>query len=164
MFQNTSAEQATAISAFAKETDSPAKLIKQFSKFIIVGGINTVIDFLVLNILISVTGITSGAELFILNSISFSIAVVNSYFMNKYWTFQDKTQTKKEPVKFSQFLAVSLVGIVINGGVLSLITAYVAIPFVFITPVMWANIAKLFATGISLIWNFIGYKFFVFKR
>ena len=139
------------------------KLIKQFSKFIIVGGINTGIDFLLLNILIYVTGITAGIELFILNSISFSVAVVNSYFMNKRWTFQDKTKTEQEPVKFSQFFAISIVGIVINGFVLTGITTYIP-PLFGLSAVLWANIAKLMATGFSLIWNFIGYKFFVFKK
>src|SRR3989338_8311081 len=139
------------------------KLAKQFSKFIIVGGINTSIDFLILNILIYITGITAGVELFILNCISFSVAVINSYFMNKHWTFEDKTKTEQEPVKFSQFLAVSIVGIVINGLVLTSITTYIP-PLFGLSAILWANIAKLLATGFSLIWNFIGYKFFVFKK
>ena len=139
------------------------KLAKQFSKFIIVGGINTSIDFLILNILIYITGITAGVELFILNCISFSVAVINSYFMNKHWTFEDKTKTEQEPVKFSQFLAVSIVGIVINGLVLTSITTYIP-PLFGLSAVLWAKIAKLLATGFSLIWNFIGYKFFVFKK
>lgn len=157
---NTLAQSA---SLTAKEPSSSVKLLKQFSKFIIVGGVNTGIDFLILNILIYVTGITAGGELFVLNSLSFSIAVVNSYFMNKRWTFQDKTQTEQEPVKFSQFFAVSIVGIIINGLVLTGITTSVS-PIFGLSAVLWANIAKLMATGISLIWNFIGYKFFVFKK
>lgn len=139
------------------------KLVKQFSKFIIVGGINTGIDFLILNILIYITGITAGVELFILNCVSFSVAVVNSYFMNKHWTFQDKTKTQQEPIKFSQFLAVSVVGIIINGLILTSITSYIP-PLFGLSAVLWTNIAKLMATGVSLIWNFIGYKFFVFKK
>lgn len=139
------------------------KLAKQIIKFVVVGGINTGIDFLVLNILIYLTGITTGIELFILNSISFSIAVVNSYFMNKRWTFQDKMQTEQEPIKFSRFLAVSIVGIVINGLVLTGIATSIA-PLFGLSAVLWANVAKLIATGASLIWNFIGYKFFVFKK
>lgn len=139
------------------------KLTKQIIKFGIVGGINTGIDFLVLNILIYLTGITAGAELFVLNSISFSIAVINSYFLNKHWTFQDKTQTEQEPIKFSRFLAISVVGVVINGLVITGITTSIA-PLFGLSAVLWTNVAKLIATGVSLIWNFIGYKFFVFKK
>ncbi len=147
----------------APERSPLMKLVRQFSKFIIVGGVNTGIDFLVLNILIYITGITAGIELFVLNSISFSVAVVNSYFMNKRWTFQDKTRAAQDPIKFSQFFAVSVVGIIINGLVLTGITTGIT-PLFGLSAVLWANIAKLMATGISLIWNFVGYKFFVFKR
>lgn len=138
------------------------KLIRQFAKFVIIGGINTGIDFLILNFLMYVTGISNGSELFILNSISFSIAVINSYFMNRRWTFQDKTKLEQTPVKFSQFFIISVIGLVINGLVLTSITTLIPAPFG-LSHALWANIAKLMATGFSLIWNFIGYKFFVFK-
>lgn len=139
------------------------RVIKQFAKFVIVGGINTGIDFLVLNTLIYVTGIEAGSRLFILNSISFSVAVMNSYFMNKYWTFQDKTKTEQATIKFSAFFIISIIGLLINGAVLTSITTHIP-PFFNLSAVMWANIAKLFATGFSLVWNFIGYKLFVFKK
>lgn len=137
-------------------------ILKQLAKFIIVGGINTGIDFLVLNIEMILTGITSGPSMLILNSISFSAATTNSFFMNKRWTFEDKGD-KKDGVKFSQFLIVSIIGITINGGVVYLITSFVD-PLFGLNPQLWANVAKLFATGISLVWNFIGYKFIVFKK
>ncbi len=137
-------------------------LFKQFAKFVVVGGINTLIDFVVLNIEMSLTSITSGPYMFVLNSISFSVATVNSYFMNKHWTFKDKSQ-QKEGVKFMQFLSVSIVGIAINGGVVYLITTFIP-PMAGLNSQLWANVAKLLATGISLIWNFIGYKLFVFKK
>lgn len=143
-----------------------ARLIKQFSKFIIVGGVNTGIDFAVLNILMYLTGITSGFGLFILNCISFSVAVVNSYYMNKRWTFKEAAAgitDKNAAVQFSQFFIVSLIGITINGLILTSITTLIAAPFG-ISDQLWANVAKLVATGASLVWNFIGYKLFVFKK
>jgi putative flippase GtrA len=137
-------------------------ILKQLIKFVIVGGINTGIDFAVLNIEMILTGIASGPGMLVLNSISFSVATTNSYFMNKRWTFEDKG-AEKSGVKFSQFLAVSIVGIIINGGIVYLITSFTT-PLFGLSPQLWANVAKLLATGISLIWNFIGYKFFVFKK
>lgn len=139
------------------------RVIRQFAKFVIVGGINTGIDFLILNTLIYITGIETGRGIFVLNSISFSVAVINSYFMNKRWTFQDKTKTEQVTVKFSAFFIISIIGLVINSIVLTSITTYIP-PFFGLSAVLWANIAKLFATGFSLVWNFIGYKLFVFKK
>ncbi|MFZ2226323.1 MAG: GtrA family protein [Candidatus Moraniibacteriota bacterium] len=137
-------------------------ILKQIVKFVIVGGINTGIDFLVLNIEMALTGITSGLGMLVLNTISFSVATTNSFFMNKRWTFEDKGASQ-EGVKFSQFLLVSIIGIIINTGVVYLITSFTT-PLFGLSPQLWANVAKLLATGISLVWNFIGYKFFVFKR
>ena len=143
-----------------------ARLVKQFSKFIIVGGVNTGIDFAVLNILMYTTQINSGPGLFFLNCLSFSVAVVNSYYMNRRWTFKEANAglaDKGSGIQFSQFFVVSIIGIVINGAVLTAITTLVPAP-AGIGPQLWANVAKLFATGISLVWNFVGYKFVVFKK
>ncbi|TXH00934.1 MAG: GtrA family protein [Candidatus Moraniibacteriota bacterium] len=142
------------------------RLVKQFSKFIIVGGINTGIDFSVLNVLIFFTFFTFGLQLFVLNCISFSVAVVNSYFMNKRWTFKEAAAglaSKDSSVQFSQFFVVSLIGITINGLILTGITTYITAPFG-LSEQLWANFAKLVATGASLVWNFVGYKLFVFKK
>ncbi len=137
-------------------------LISQFSRFVAVGLVNTAIDFAVLNILSLTTGIYAGTGLIVLNSIAFLAAVTNSYFMNKYWTFgvRDGAQT----AEVSKFLSVSLVGLVINSGIVYGITTFLVLPLPQITPALWENFAKAVATGVSLIWNFIGYKLFVFKK
>lgn len=148
-------------------------LVRQFGKFVIVGIINTGVDFLVLNLEMKLTGITSGGYIFLLNAISFSVATANSYFLNKFWTFQDKGNSN-ESVKFSQFFAVSFVGILINSTIVYLMTSFIA-PFFGISTALailsgknvnqlWANFSKLAATGVSLVWNFIGYKLWVFKK
>lgn len=140
------------------------RLVKQFSKFFIVGIINTGIDFAVLNVEMLVTGIKSGPELILLNVISFSIAVVNSYFMNKRWTFEDKRPDgNKAAVKFSQFIGVSLIGLCINSFVIYGFTSLIPVMFG-LSAQLWVNVAKIFATGASMAWNFVGYKLWVFKR
>jgi len=146
----------------------------QFFKFIVVGFMNTAIDFLVLNFLMWQTGIYQGKWIISLNAISFSIAISNSYFWNKYWTFRAKGPAVA-PLEMSQFLIVSLIGTVINSGVIFGLTTYIPPAFGLgreLWPVSnalrsaagWANFAKVMATGLSLIWNFLGYKFVVFRR
>jgi len=137
-------------------------IIKQLVRFVVVGIINTGIDFLILNIEMFLTGFTSGPAMLVQNTISFGFATINSYYLNKHWTFGDKDE-KKEGIKFTQFLIVSIIGITINGGVVYAITTFIP-PMFGINPQLWANVAKLAATAISLIWNFLGYKFFVFKK
>lgn len=137
-------------------------LVGQFVRFAIIGAVNTGIDFLILNLLIFATGIKEGNGLIPLNLISFSIAVINSYFLNKHWAFKDKTSGEGAK-KFSAFLAVSVVGALINTTVLRVVATNID-PLFNLDQTLWVNVAKAFATGISLVWNFIGYKLFVFKK
>jgi len=136
--------------------------MRQFAKFVIVGIVNTGLDFLVLNAEMLITGITQGPGMLAQNAISFSVATTNSYYFNKKWAFRDNSK-RNQGHKFSQFLIISLAGLVINSSTVFLITSSVS-PLFGISPILWANLAKVVATGFSLIWNFIGYKFFVFKK
>ena len=135
-------------------------LIQQAAKFISVGFLNTGIDFGILNLLMWVSGIYKGHWIVLINIIAFSAATTNSYFWNKFWTFKARGDAG---VQFAQFIAVSIVGALINTGIVFLITTYM-VPWFGIPQGLWANLAKVFATGISLIWNFSGYKFIVFKK
>lgn len=138
------------------------RIVTQFLRFVLVGAMNTGIDFLVLNIEMLITGITSGPLMLVQNALSFGIATINSYYFNKKWTFEDKSD-ESQAKKFSSFLSVSIIGIILNSTIVYAVTTFVS-PVLGINEVLWANIAKVFATGISLIWNFIGYKFLVFKK
>jgi putative flippase GtrA len=139
-----------------------SKTFIQFIKFAFVGGINTGIDFAVLNSLMWISGIYKGEDIIFFNIIAFTVATINSYFMNKHWTF--KAREKKEAGKeFSQFFLISLIGISINTSIVYSITTFIEPSFGLSSP-LWANFAKASATVISLVWNFIGYKFIVFKK
>jgi putative flippase GtrA len=136
-------------------------IIMQLIKFAMVGFANTAVDFGILNLLMAMTGIYSGKNIFFLNSISFIVAVIHSFFWNKFWTFKvKKTEATKE---FLQFLIVSIIGLLINGGIVYMITTWLQ-PMFGMSEVSWANAGKIAATAISLVWNFIGYKFIVFKK
>lgn len=139
------------------------ELAIQLSKFIIVGVINTGIDFAVLNLLMLTTGYNHGLYFSLFKTVSFIVAVTNSYLMNKFWTFNRQSQTSHLGTQISQFLMVSLVGLAINVGIASFVVNIVPRP-AFVSGNLWANLGTLAATGGALIWNFIGYKVFVFKK
>ncbi len=135
---------------------------KQFSRFVVVGFINTAIDFFVLNVLSFLTGIEKGAGAAILSSVSFLIANLNSYILNKKWTFKEHS-AKGISRQFTKFFSVSLGGMVINFVVVGVLTTYVQLPFE-IDDRIWLNLSKATAVGIAMFWNFFGYKFLVFKK
>jgi len=133
-------------------------LLWQFGKFAAVGFLNTAIDFGILNFLIALTGVSKGVGIIPINTTSFSIALVNSYFWNKEWVFPGRKQAN-----FALFVAVTLIGLSINSGIVYVLTTYIS-PIVVESDKLWANLAKVLATAISLFWNFAGYKLIVFKR
>jgi putative flippase GtrA len=137
-------------------------LLAQLLRFAVVGVLNTGIDFAILNILSYFTHITSGTGIIPLKGVAFLAANINSYLINKKWTFKDNTSGEGAK-KFSTYLAVSVVGALINLGAVYLITTYVP-PVFGLNKSLWLNAANLVATGLSLIWNFVGYKLIVFRN
>lgn len=137
------------------------RLSLQFGKFALIGFLNTGIDFAILNLLMWSFGIYSGSLLAFFNVVSFSVAVANSYFWNKYWVFRAR-ETEDKAVEFTKFLIVSIIGISINTLIVYSFATYLT-PLFGISPALWANIGKVLASGVSLMWNFAGYKLFVFR-
>ena len=137
--------------------------IGQFIRFGLVGFVNTVVDLAVLNLLIVLTHTgRTGAMFALFKTIAFVCAVLNSYFMNRAWTFQ-RVPTKSSVLEGSQFLFVNLLGLVVNVGTASLALNY-ARPEWRIDPKWWPSVAALVGTAFSFAFNFIGYKFWVFAH
>ncbi len=136
------------------------KILWQMAKFIVVGGLNTFLDFAVLNLLIASTGISAGGQFSLFKALSISVAIMSSYFWNKHWTFDGSRGGKTE---FIEFLLVSLVGMVINVVSASFLVNYTE-AFFNLDPVAWANLSSLIATFLGLAWNFLGYKLIVFRK
>jgi putative flippase GtrA len=132
-------------------------------KFVSVGLVNTVLDLAVLNILILVVGLGANGEGYtFFKIISFLVAVVNSYFFNKYWVFPQKNK-KPSTHEGALFLLVSLVSLVINVIVAAgLFTALLGLTPGH--PQIMATLSALGGTLATLLFNFIGYKLFVFKN
>ena len=144
-----------------KKLFSSISNLYQFSKFFVSGGLNFSVDFGVLNILILLTGFTSGIYYTLFKTISFIIANTNSYFWNKHWTFEDR-QTHAGVGGYFKFLLVSVIGLVINVGVASLLVNVIHAQFG-LSASIWANVGAAFGAIAGLFWNYIGYKFIVFK-
>jgi len=135
-------------------------VVWQFAKFIISGSLSALVDLSLLNLLMFLTGFSSGMFFIIFKGLSFLFAVANSYFLNKAWTFEKKEGSVKEA---SGFFLISSIGFIINISVAFIVVNIIG-PKFGINFVQWANIGSIIAILVAMFWNFIGFKFLVFKK
>lgn len=139
----------------------------QAGKFVLVGGLNFLIDIGILNLLIFLTSIAAGWLYSVFKGASFVVAVFNSYFLNKFWTFKATATHQKSGKKigkeFLSFLIISLIGLALNNLIASLVVNWLG-PQWGISENLWANIGAVTAAFLAMFWNFMGYKFIVFKK
>lgn len=135
----------------------------QFTKFAIVGVVNTVIDLGILTVLLYVFGVGWSPYAYpIFKSISFIVAVINSYTWNRKWVFSNaNSENKKTQVFF--FFMISVVGIAVNIVISSAIFASGSYLFPDLNHVVMGDIAAIFGSACVLVSNFFGYKYLVFR-
>jgi putative flippase GtrA len=134
--------------------------IYRFIRFAIVGLINTLVDLVILNVLISVFNVVDPFIFSLCKGVSFIIALVNSYFMNKYFTFDKKQKSQKE---FYLFVLVSLIGLLINmiiSGLSFYLLGLLSYP---ISTHVLATASGIVGAIFSMLINYISYSRFVFK-
>jgi putative flippase GtrA len=131
----------------------------QFAQFAAVGTLNSFIYGGVLNVETFLYGstIVSNLRFAVFVTVSFLFSTTNSFLWNKYWTFNAREKTNAGEV--SGFYGVAFVGWALSVGAATFVKA--------IGPVgskLWLNIlAPLAGIAVSFAWNFIGYKYWVFK-
>ncbi len=134
----------------------------QLYKFVLAGSLNTFIDIGILSLLMYVFGIYAGLGFSLFKAVSFITATTNSYLWNKFWTFR-KPKTVKPEKEFFQFFIISVFGFAINLGTASVIVNAIGPQFSF-SLAAWGIIGGIAASFVGLTWNFLGYKFIVFKK
>lgn len=118
-------------------------------KFMAVGAINFFVDYGILTLLNTVLG----WPLVVSNTISYTCGVINSFLLNRYWTFKIKHRFFSR--YFALFVMVNLVSLGINNLAVYIIGDLYGLHN------FWA---KLIATVFSFTVNFAGNKLLVFNQ
>ena len=124
--------------------------------FAAIGAANTALDFGILFILKAAGLPAIGA-----NSVSTGIAFIFSFIMNRTYTFKSSTGNVRRELIL--FILVTLFGL----WVLQSVVIWLVMPIgihIGLTENMAMLVAKLLATGVSLVWNYIMYDRVVFKK
>lgn len=124
--------------------------------FAAIGVANTALDFGLLLILK-----TLGLPAVAANTVSTTVAFVFSFIMNRKYTFKPSGQNVKRELVL--FIGVTLFGLWVLQNIVIWLLTPVGLSF------GWSDntavlVAKLVATGVSLVWNYIMYDKVVFKN
>jgi putative flippase GtrA len=130
----------------------------QFLRYCLVGGANTIIDLLVLNVLLWRIPTHNAQTLVLYNSFAYTCGALSSFFLNKYWTFRRRQRaTLREVVRF----ALSLLLEVIYSGALIWLAGKALQPFIG-NPTLWGNASKLIAVVIGTVISYSFMRFWIF--
>jgi putative flippase GtrA len=127
---------------------------KIFVKYCIVGGTAAVVDFGILFIL---TELFLGVEYYLVSAtISFVLSALTNYALNRRWTFRSTGKKRKQiPI----FFTVATMGLFINNFIM-----FVGMEKFLLKDLQYGYLlAKIFATGLVLIWNFLGNRYITFN-
>ncbi|MBM3250623.1 MAG: GtrA family protein [Candidatus Nealsonbacteria bacterium] len=133
-----------------KSHNHSSPIIQQFFRYVIIGLINTGLDFGIY------TALTRGFEFWKkhylwANAIAFLIVVTWSFFWNKYWTFNN--HERKHLAQYMKFVFTTLIGISIAEGVL-----YMGVEIFSLHDL----VSKIIAAPFVVFWNFFNYRIWVF--
>lgn len=126
------------------------KVMNEFFKFAIVGGIGTLINLAILYLLTE----EAGFHYLLSAVISFLFAMTSNFILNKIWTFKENMHFDIRK-KYIQFSFVSVFALLVNLIFLYIFTDIFGIYYI---------ISQILAIGTALIINFLGNKIWTFSR
>lgn len=132
------------------------KNIFQLIKYSMVGGINTLIHLVVMNILMYVSGTYTGNLLFFFEILAFLIYTTTGFFLNRKFTFK----ADKNNNAYFRYLFVMAPSALCNAFIIRTFTLY---NFFSLPKEAWANIVIISSSILVGLFSFIINKLFVFK-
>jgi len=112
------------------------------------GGIATACQYATLILLVEATRVNEVAA----SALGYAAGALVNYVINYYLTFASKARHLPTMIKF---FAVVLIGLGLNTLIMYLGHAVIGLHYI---------AAQLLATGVVLVWNFIGHKFWTYQQ
>jgi putative flippase GtrA len=125
-----------------------SELVAKFIRYAFVGFTGVIVDFSVTYIFKEYLKVSK----YVANSLGFCTAVITNYLLNRYWTFG----VGKEDVfiQFGTFLAVSMIGLLINNFIIYMLNEKLKINF---------YVSKVMAIIVVILWNFFVNYYYTFR-
>jgi putative flippase GtrA len=140
------------------------RMTGQAARFIVVGGLNTLVDLGVFYVLLRIPGVPiAGEEGFVYYStaakgFSYVMGICNSFMWNKYWTF-NAAKSQRGWREFGIFFLVNLPPLLVNVFVFRLLGLWIH------SGSDLVQLGKGFAAAVvAVVWNFLGSRYFAFRH
>lgn len=122
---------------------------KSFIKFAIVGCINTAVDFITFTLVYNFSKDKLLAQLF-----GYSMGVINSFILNKIWTFNSRKQTNTG-AQFIKFIFANIISLGVSLISLNILSDKFG---------MNVYAAKVITTIFLQIFNYVVYNYLIFRK
>ena len=123
------------------------KLFKQIFKFLIVGGLAFIVDYVILIFSKEILKL----PILVSSGLAFSLSVVFNYILSVKWVF-DVNEKNSKKKNFVIFIVLSIIGLFITEIIMEVGCNYFKVYYL---------IVKIIATAIVMIFNFITRKIFL---
>ncbi len=120
--------------------------LRELLRFLVGGGSAVAVDFLSYRLLLLLGLAVNPAK-----AVSYVLGAAVGFLINKLWTFESK---RFEPLEIVRYIALYAVSAAANTLVNHLVLGWLG----------YGLLAFLAATGVSTVMNFLGQKFFVFRK
>ncbi len=124
-------------------------LAQQFSRYLVVGGLASVVDFGLLYLLTEFAGI----HYLISAAIAFLFGLLTNYYLSRLWVFNRRT-LKSVSMELVVFTGIGVVGLALNEVIIWFAREKIHFHYM---------MAKAISAGILLIWNFGARKSVLFR-
>jgi putative flippase GtrA len=132
----------------------------QFLRYLIVGGCAFVADFCTVWLLKEL-----GLHYLVAGVFGFILGVVVNYILSKTLAFSGKKANMSKEAEFALFIVISLIGLGLNSLIVFLLKDISLVPRFVDTTLDWDFwVAKVIATAIVTVWNFVANNFFTFRK
>lgn len=133
----------------------------EFFRSLFVGGVAFVADFGVLTLLKEAFSL----DTILASTLGFCVGVIVNYIMSAFWAFK-QSNVKNALLRFAIFVAIAIVGLLINNAIIDLFDGTLAERRFFgtlLNPDYYYMAGKIVATVVVFFWNFFSRKLLLFR-
>ena len=129
--------------------------VRQFISYFGVGGVSALVEWAAFYLFDSVLGI----QYMLSTVLAFILSTTTNWFLGRVFTFRDSAYKDRRGREIVLVFAVSAIGLLFNLGLM-----YLFVTVLKMNTSLLKTVAKILATGIVFVWNFLARKLWIYRN